>query len=37
MQAKAVYEKINDESGGLYASSSQGQQLRDTRQEYQQK
>ena len=35
MQAKAVYDKINDESGGVYASSSQGQELRDTRQVYQ--
>ena len=34
MQAKAVYDKINDESGGVYASSSQGQELRDTRQVY---
>ena len=37
MQAKAVYDKINDESGSVYASSSQGQKLRDTRQVYRQK
>ena len=35
IQVKAVYDKINDESGGVYASSSQGQELRDTRQVYQ--
>ena len=37
MQPKAVYDKINDESGCMYASSSQGQELRNTRQVYQQK
>ena len=37
MKAKTIYDKINDESGGVYASSSQGQQLRDTNQVYQQK
>ena len=37
MQAKTVYDKIIDESGGVYASSSQGQDLRDTRQVYRQK
>ena len=31
MQAKTVYDKTNDESGSMYASSSQGQELRDTR------
>ena len=36
-QPKAVYDKINDESGCMYASSSQGQELRNTRQVYQQK
>ena len=35
MQPKAVYDKINDESGVVYASSSQGQELRETRQVYQ--
>ena len=34
MQAKAVYDKIDDEPGGVPASSSQAQQLRDTRQVY---
>ena len=37
MQAKTVYDKIIDESGVVYASSSQGQELRDTRQVYRQK
>ena len=37
MQGKAVYDKINNKSGVVYASSSQGQELRDTRQVYQQK
>ena len=37
MQAKAIYDKINDESGGVYASSSQGQGLRDTSKVYRQK
>ena len=37
MQVKAVYDKINDESGGVCATSSQGQELRDTRQVNQQK
>ena len=37
MQAKAVYDKIDDEPGGVSASSSQAQQLRDTRQVYWQK
>ena len=32
MQAKGVYDKINDEPCGVYASSSQGQELGDTRQ-----
>ena len=36
MQAKAVYDKINHESGGAYTSSSQRQELRDTRQVYRQ-
>ena len=34
MQAQAAYDKINDHSGGVYASSSQGQEVRDTRQVY---
>ena len=37
MQPKPVYDKINDESGCMYASSSQEEELRDTRQVYQQK
>ena len=37
MQVKAVYYKINDKSGGVYASLSQGQEQRDTRQVYRQK
>ena len=30
IQAKTVYDKIDDKSGVVYASSSQGQELRDT-------
>ena len=37
IQVKAVYDKINDESGDEYASSSQGQELREARQVYRQK
>ena len=37
MKAKAIYDKINGKSGGVYASSSQGQWLRDTSQVYRQK
>ena len=36
IQTEAVYDKISNESVGVYASSSQGQEGRDTRQVYRQ-